>query len=100
MPPFFKQKLTMEILDYLKRIDEKLDRVLRTKKTWLSVKFLSEYISNSESKIRQLISKNSIPFHKIDGTIRFSRKQIDIWIHASNMKPTEDQEQIIKLYLE
>jgi len=90
----------MKELDYLKQIDKKLDRVLKTKKTWLTVKELSLHTAWSESKIRDMVSNKTIPFHKIDGSIRFSRRQIDIWMYTKNLEPTEDEVDRYKLYLE
>ena len=90
----------MTEIELLKQIDKKLDRVLSTNKTWLSVKDLSKYISISESKIREMISKNTIPFQKIDGTIRFSRKKIDIWILTGNLNPTKSQRDRVIQYLD
>jgi excisionase family DNA binding protein len=45
-----------------------------------SVKEIAEYLGVSESKIRQLVRRNAIPYAKIDGQYKFYVPTIREWV--------------------
>jgi excisionase family DNA binding protein len=46
------------------------------------VKEIAEYLGVSESKIRQLVRRNAIPFAKIDGQYKFYVPTIREWVRG------------------
>lgn len=46
----------------------------------LNIKELEKWLNTSESKIRQLIYKNEIPYFRIGNRYYFNRKIINKWI--------------------
>jgi len=73
-------------------IDKKINDLKTGSPAWLSVRQLAEYLSVSASSIRKMISAGTIPFKRLPtaegGSIRFNRKQIDLWLLSGDMKPT------------
>lgn len=47
-----------------------------------SVKEIAEYLGVSESKIRQLVRRNAIPYAKIDGQYKFYVPTIRGWVQG------------------
>ena len=43
-------------------------------------KALSAYLKLSQGNLRQKVMNGKIPFFKIDGAVRFSKKHIDAWL--------------------
>jgi len=48
----------------------------------LNYRGLSVYLKLSQNTLRHKVMKGSIPFFKIDGAVRFSKKQIDKWLEG------------------
>ena len=46
----------------------------------MSYKCLSAYLKLSQGNLRQKVMNGKIPFFKIDGAVRFSKKHIDAWL--------------------
>ena len=65
----------------------------------MSYKGLSAYLKLSHNTLRHKVSSGTIPFFKIDGAVRFSKKKIDAWIEEkhkgakSKEQRTENKEQ-------
>jgi len=57
----------------MKEIEPQTDEVM-------SYKGLSAYLKLSQNTLRHKVMNGKIPFFKIDGTVRFSKKKIDAWI--------------------
>jgi excisionase family DNA binding protein len=53
----------------------------------LSVKEVSRYLGLSESKVRQLIRRNAIPYVKIDGSYRFFLPLVQDWLRMKSAQP-------------
>ena len=51
---------------------------------FMSYKGLSAYLKLSESTLRHKVMNGKIPFFKIDGAVRFSKKKIDAWLEEHN----------------
>ena len=49
---------------------------------FMSYKGLSAYLKLSESTLRHKVMNGKIPFFKIDGAVRFSKKKIDAWLEG------------------
>jgi len=69
----------------MKEIEPSVDDVM-------SYKGLSAYLKLSQSSLRHKVMADKIPFFRIDGAVRFSKKAIDEWIeglHRSDKKKTQ-----------
>ncbi len=53
----------------------------------LSVKEISEYLQLSESKVRQLIRRDAIPYVRIDGQYRFYLPRVQEWLRDKSVVP-------------
>ncbi len=54
---------------------------------WMTVKQISQYLSLSERKIRQMVKDREIPFVRVGRRlIRFDRKAIDTWLEEKEQK--------------
>jgi len=54
---------------------------------------LSAYLKLSPNTLRHKVMRGSIPFFKIDGAVRFSKKKIDEWLddlHKKSKKKTPE----------
>ena len=52
------------------------------KKEFLSIKELSEYLGIKPKTLYFWVSKGVLPHYRIQGVIRFKRKDIDKWVEA------------------
>jgi excisionase family DNA binding protein len=52
------------------------------KKEFLSIKDLSEYLGIKPKTLYSWVSKGVLPHYRMQGVIRFKRKDIDKWIEA------------------
>ena len=50
----------------------------------MNIKQLSSYLKLSIDTLRHKVMKEKIPFFKIDGAVRFSRKKIDVWLEEKH----------------
>src|SRR5260221_376868 len=55
----------------------------------LSVKEVAVYLGVSESKVRQLIRRNAIPYVKIDGSYRFYLPMVQDWLRRITVQPMQ-----------
>lgn len=57
----------------------------------MNYKGLSVYLKLSQGHLRHKVMRNKIPFFKIDGAVRFSKKKIDAWLedHHRKTKPKQ-----------
>ena len=47
---------------------------------WMTTTEAAEYLRYSKSRLLQLCSSKSIPYHKVMGSNRFSRRELDQWV--------------------
>jgi len=69
----------------MKEIEPSVDDVM-------SYKGLAAYLKLSQSSLRHKVMGGRIPFFRIDGAVRFSKKAIDEWIdglHRGDKKKTQ-----------
>ena len=59
----------------------------------LSYKGLSAYLKLSQNTLRHKVMKGKIPFFKIDGAVRFSKKHIDAWLQEHHTGAKRKQAQ-------
>ncbi|MDD5764655.1 MAG: helix-turn-helix domain-containing protein [Candidatus Marinimicrobia bacterium] len=87
----------------IEQIDQKLDNLKTGFPAWLSVRQLAEYLSLSASSIRKMISAGTIPFKRLPtadgGSIRFNRRQIDLWLLSGDVKPTARARSTFEVFL-
>ena len=55
----------------------------------VTIKDLSAYLSVKESTLYSWVHNGSIPFHKLNGLIRFDLVEIQAWIQASKRVSTD-----------
>ena len=53
---------------------------MEIKKRFLNISEISDYLGFSNSAIRKWVRLGMIPFHKINGGVRFDIKCIDEWL--------------------
>jgi excisionase family DNA binding protein len=53
----------------------------------MSVKEVAAYLGLSESKVRQLIGRNAIPYVKLDGQYKFFLPTIREWLRQRTVQP-------------
>ncbi len=56
----------------------------------MSVRDISDYLGVSESKIRQLIRRNAIPYVKLDGQYKFFLPTVQEWLWSITVIPKQD----------
>ena len=59
------------------------------KKEVMSVKELAAYLGLSESKVRQLVRRDAIPYFKLDGSYRFFLPTVQEWLRQISVLPKE-----------
>jgi len=59
----------------------------------MSYKGLSAYLKLSQGNLRQKVMNGKIPFLKIDGAVRFSKKHIDAWLQEHHTGAKHKQAQ-------
>lgn len=78
----------------LSTIMEKLDRIeamIRTNKTVLTIDDAAEYTGLSRSYLYKLTAKGEIPFSKPRGKlIYFSKEKLEQWLLSNNRKSNEE----------
>lgn len=52
----------------------------------MTVKEVAEYLSCSESKIRNMVRDKEIPFFRIGSKLNFNKEAIDNWIHNQEIR--------------
>lgn len=58
----------------------------------LSVSETADYLGISESKVRQLIRRNAIPFLKLDGSYKFFLPALQDWLLSISISPVVESE--------
>ena len=75
----------------MKEIEPQADEVM-------SYKGLSAYLKLSQNTLRHKVMNGTIPFFKIDGAVRFSKKKIDAWIEerhkGAKRKKTKNNDEL------
>ena len=63
-------------------IEKKFDEVVNNynRKEYLNYNELAQYTGISVRKLKRLKANESIPYLQIEGSIRFKRKMIDLWM--------------------
>ena len=57
----------------------------------MNYKGLAVYLKMSAGSLRHKVMKNEIPFLKIDGAVRFSKKHIDAWLEEHLRKSKKNK---------
>ncbi len=56
---------------------------------FVTIKELSTYLTVKESTLYSWVHTRSIPFHRLNGLIRFDLQEIDTWINAARPLSTD-----------
>ncbi len=64
--------------------------------TFVTVKELSRFLTVKESTLYSWVHTGLIPFHKLNGLIRFDMVEIENWVKASRKEPQKQELYIVK----
>ncbi|HPC36732.1 MAG TPA: helix-turn-helix domain-containing protein [Candidatus Marinimicrobia bacterium] len=63
-----------------------------TKRNWLNIQEVADYLRCSQSQIRKLVSAGQIPYKRLpngkSGKLLFNTRQIDLWLLTGEIKPS------------
>lgn len=62
--------------------DKILERKTPQQTKWMTAEETAEYLGLSTKGIYNRASANKIPFHRIDGRMRFDRDELDRWVRG------------------
>lgn len=57
--------------------------------TLVTIKDLSAYLTVKESTLYSWVHNGTIPFHKLNGLIRFDMEEIEAWVQAAKQVSTD-----------
>ena len=52
-----------------------------------NIKIASEFLMVKESTLYSWVHHGSIPFHKLNGLVRFDMDELEVWVKASRKAP-------------
>lgn len=80
----------MDLSTIIERLD-RIEHMIRTNKTVLTIDDASEYTGLSRSYLYKLTAKGEIPFSKPRGKlIYFSKEKLDQWLLSNNRKSKQE----------
>ncbi|MDB4130909.1 helix-turn-helix domain-containing protein [Flavobacteriaceae bacterium] len=89
------QELKEELKD-IKTNQERLEKLLLSKKNVLNLNELSDYTGYSKSYIYKLTSRNAIPYFKPSGkSVFFDRVEIDTWLLKNKHRQVKESGELI-----
>jgi len=75
----------------MKEIPEKLDQILAVLKSLddkakpvreiMGIPEAAEYLGQTEGTLRHWVRLRRIPYHKVNGSIKFRKSHLDLWIN-------------------
>ncbi len=75
-----------------------------TKRNWLNIKEIADYLRCSQSQIRKLVTAGSIPYKRLpngkSGKLLFNVREIDLWLQYGTAKPSARQKAQSKFMFE
>ncbi len=63
---------------------------------FVTVKELSKFLKVKESTLYSWVHNGLIPFHKLNGLVRFDMEEIETWVKASRTEPQRQELHIAK----
>src|SRR5574337_912900 len=63
---------------------------------FVTIKELSKFLKVKESTLYSWVHYGLIPFHKLNGLVRFDMEEIEAWISASRNEPQRQEFSIMK----
>lgn len=57
----------------------------------ITVKELSKFLTVKESTLYSWVHNGLIPFHKLNGLVRFDMEEIEIWAKTSSKEPQKQE---------
>lgn len=61
-------------------VARKLDRIAGMNQRLMTVEGIAEYLGMTENAVREKVAAHELPCVRIDGKLRFDRREIDRWI--------------------
>ncbi len=55
----------------------------------ITIKEVSEFLSVKKSTLYSWVHNGSIPFHKLNGLVRFDMNELESWVKASRKAPSD-----------
>lgn len=93
----------MEILDFLKRIDERqqsIEKMLLSQSNVLTFDQAATYIGISKSHLYKLTMANSLPFYRPRGKmLYFDRVELENWLLQNRIAPADELEAKASTYV-
>lgn len=93
----------MEILDFLKRIDERqqsIEKMLLSQKNVLNFDEAAAFIGISKSHLYKLTMANSLPFYRPRGKmIYMDRLELENWLLQNRITPADELEAKASTYV-
>ena len=62
---------------------------------FVTIKELSKFIKIKESTLYSWVHHGLIPFHKLNGLVRFDMEEIESWVRASRKEPQKQELYIV-----
>ncbi len=56
----------------------------------VTIKIVAELLMVKESTLYSWVHTRSIPFHKLNGLVRFDMDEIEAWVRSSNHQPSDN----------
>ncbi len=63
---------------------------------FVTVKELSQFLKVKESTLYSWVHNGSIPFHKLNGLVRFDMEEIKTWVKESHKEPQRHELYLVK----
>ncbi len=63
---------------------------------FVTIKELSKFLKVKESTLYSWVHNGLIPFHKLNGLVRFDMEEIENWVKASRKEPQRQELYVVK----
>ena len=63
---------------------------------FVTIKELSKFIKIKESTLYSWVHHGLIPFHKLNGLVRFDMEEIESWVKASRKEPQRQELNVVE----
>jgi excisionase family DNA binding protein len=63
-----------------------MDSEMSVMTVWLNLDDLASYLKKPKSTLYKLAQRGQLPGHKLGGSWRFDREEVDQWIKAAGMQ--------------
>jgi excisionase family DNA binding protein len=95
LPPELVEAIAQRVVELLKPI--LAHRKTETEDTIFDVQGLAEYLKVSKKWIYERTQLKEIPHIKVDGLLRFRKRDIDKWLNSFNVPSVNTSEKVLKI---